>query len=111
MVEIPEEWVEAVWVKWMAHVDESHRELFGTPLHPISDVDKRRQEKAIRAALSALPVAEMVEAIQGLFARGFVDAGLRGHDEWTYEFTERVKPLRALLSLFPSPSKEKGERK
>ena len=61
--EIPEEVVERAWAGWIAYVDERHRDAFGTPISPISDVDKKRQMACVRAALSAAGVGKLVEAL------------------------------------------------
>ena len=58
--------------------------------------------RAIERALQSSPSGAMREAVEGLFAGGFVEAGLRGGPgEWKQEFEVRTNALRAVLASPP----------
>lgn len=65
------------------------------------DLWDRHSNACLEAASTILSTVKeadrMREAVQGLFAGGFIDAGTRENDQWSQELEARLKPLRAAL--------------
>ena len=57
--------------------------------------------------ISKEPPSDVVDAVKGLFAGGFIDAGTIEHNEWSQELKRRLVPLRNAIRAYEAAMRGK----